>query len=198
MKMVKKAGILLLVSVMAVNICACGSSEANDSKKEKSDVTTSDTSKEKTVDTREEAETEVAADEAVPKENELGLEESEMNMIYSVMRGTLQCYYLDPNGIDENNFTFPEDEDSWNYFAKCCMYWMENPEATVETVQNTFTGMYNMSSENATAMTYVAKGFYVILRDMDKLSVIEQFQMQPSSIDVAKNLIISNTFADGN
>lgn len=186
MKMTKKVLALLLTFATVVSMCACGSSDSSKSEEEKTQVV-SDTSEEENTEVQEEETEEI---------NDLGLTESEMQVIYSDMEEALQTEYIDPNNLNVDDFTFPEDFECWKYFAKYCMIRMEEPDASKERIQGLCSGMYNVSSENQTIMTIAAESFYKSVNEMNALIAIEQFQISELLVESAMNLLTSNVFAD--
>lgn len=182
----KWISILLCVALSATLLAGCGGSKESAETEEASVV------EEVTEETQEEPE-EVTEEER----NELSLTESEMEVIYSNMEEALRTEYLEPNNLGEEDFTFPEDLECWNYFAEYCMIRMEEPDSSKERIQGLCSGMYNVSSENQDIMTVAAESFYQSLEEMDELIAITYFPMSEMMVEFAQDFLISNVFSEG-
>lgn len=137
------------------------------------------------------------ASAASGEENELGLTGSEMKKIYTAMEEALQKEYLDVNDIKAEDFSIPDDEESWEYFVKCCneAVMVQGSDYSKEEVKNRISQMVPLSEENQEIMTIISFSFSNSLKTFEKDFLIVGFTIDASLIDLCKELIISNVFA---
>lgn len=176
---------IMLCIVFSVSVLAgCGESKEN-SEAEETEVVL-ETSEEETTEAEEETE----------ELNDLWLTESEMEVIYSDMEDAIRTEYLEPNNLNAEDFSFPEDFDSWKYFARYSMIRMEEPDATKERIQGLVSTWYDISSEDQTIMSIAAESYYRSVSEMDQLIGIQQFQVSDKMIETARDLLTSNVYVE--
>ena len=122
---------------------------------------------------------------------ETGLSDSDKEKICSVVEEKLQTEYLEPNNIPVDTFTIPDSEECWKYFAKHCMYQMEIPDMDENERQATTAGLYSLSSEEQTVMSFIALGYYEALETLGQIDTIKDFQLGDAYVNAAKTLILS-------
>lgn len=204
--MMKRLMAIIMAVTMIFAMCACAAAEPNESDKKDSEVASEVTSEVTETEEKEEVkeeETEVKEDSTEAEEekdnsirNEFGLTEKEMAVIYSTIEENLQTEYLEPNNIELEDFLIPDDINCWKYLAKYCMIVMEEPDISEDRLQSLLLGMYPLSSEDQSIMEIISSSFYNSLDELDQTYLITNFQMSELFIDVIKDLIMSNVFAD--
>lgn len=202
---------IIMAIVMVFAMCSCASADSG--KTETKEETTAPESaenesvKEEAAETPEVTETEEVeeiAEEDVEKttsddkENILGLTESEMQELYTVIEENLQKDYLDVNNIKVEDFSIPTDDESWKYLSNYCTVVLFNPEiSSEEAVKESNSTTSELSAENNTIMEIISCSFYNYLEKIDKVHEgMENVSMSESSLNLAKELITSNVFAD--
>ena len=139
----KLISILLCVALSISLLAGCSSSKKNSETPEES------VSTEKSVVDVEEKETEATSEENTEEDkNEFGLTDSEMAVIYSDMEENLQTEYLEPNNISAEEFSIPDDDESWKAFAKGCDIMFMTNGVSIDQVQQAITKMYILPSED--------------------------------------------------
>lgn len=200
---------IIMAIVMVFAMCSCASADSGESDKKESvaaseevEKVQEDSSKEEAAETpkvteepaaEESAQTEVADDE----ENELGLTGSEMEEIYAAIEEDLQKEYLDVNNINVEDFSIPDDDESWEYFLKCCneIIIIRDFDISKEELQNTISQMVSLPEENQEIMTIISYSFSNSLKEFEKDFLITMFSIDDSSLELSKELITSNVFA---
>lgn len=120
-----------------------------------------------------------------------------MEIIYDSIETNLKKDYLDVNNIKIEDFEIPTDDKSWEYFARYCIEKPYSDNPSEEDFQKGLMDYYGISEENFSIMRIIAATFYDYLVEIDDVTFITSYMMtNDSSIDTAKELIISNVFAN--
>lgn len=186
-----KKGLAVMMTVaMILSICSCAAPDSRKSdKKEALETATVANETEKIQEsTGESTEEEV---------NDLFLTDSDMEIIYDSIETNLKKDYLDVNNIKIEDFEIPTDDKSWEYFARYCIEKPYSDNPSEEDFQKGLMDYYGISEENFSIMRIIAATFYDYLVEIDDVTFITSYMMtNDSSIDTAKELIISNVFAN--
>lgn len=174
----KRLTVVLFSAILLITFCGCGAS----GQKENSPKTA-------------EATTESPAEKTTEEKNDFGLTDSQMKEICSAIEKNLHKQYLDPENIKEEDFSFPNDDKSWNYFKRYCMIKMEEPDISADRMEKLLSGMYPISKENQKIITITASSFYDSLVESGQTEFIKNFQTYDDSfLDRIKDAIILNVF----
>ena len=189
--MIGKKGLAVMMTVaMILSICSCAAPDSRKSDKKEALETA-------TVANQTEKIQESTGKSTEEEVNDLFLTDSDMEIIYDSIETNLKKDYLDVNNIKIEDFEIPTDDKSWEYFARYCIEKPYSDNPSEEDFQKGLMDYYGISEENFPIMRIIAATFYDYLVEIDDVTFITSYMMtNDSSIDTAKELIISNVFAN--
>lgn len=195
---------IIMAIVMVFAMCSCASADSG--KTETKEETTAPESaenesvKEEAAETPEVAETEEVEETAQEEvaddeENELGLTGSEMKEIYTAIEENLQKEYLDVNNIKIEDFSIPDDEESWEFFFS---YISSKPfqSNSDEEYRDNVASEFTLSEENVCIMAIVSNAFYKYFEENDNVIFIAELRSQTDKHELLTELILENVFKD--
>lgn len=193
----KKFLAVIMAVMMIFAMCSCAAEDSDEPDKKEpastsSEKTEKETATEKAAEKTEEGSQEEAADD---EENELGLTGREMEEIYAEIEKALQEEYLDVNGIKVEDFSIPTDDESWDYFWYYISY---KPTQLVsdEEYFSSVSSQFSLSEDNLDIMTCISDAFYNHFEKDDKINFILTTILYDEDMQITKELITSNVFAD--
>lgn len=194
---------IIMAIVMVFAMCSCASADSGESDKKESvaaseevEKVQEDSSKEEAAETPEvteepAAEESTQAEVADDKENELGLTGSEMEEIYAAIEEDLQKEYLDVNNINAEDFSIPDDDESWEYFLS---YISTKSFQLVsdEEYKNNVAQKFTLSEENLNVMTIISNTFYNYFEEKNDTLFIPSLSLHEEKEDLLVELMIKN------
>lgn len=200
----KMISILLCAALSLSLLAGCGGSKENS---ESTETSVKETEEEEKTENQEVADEEVVAEEEESPDKEvslasvdvsaIGLTEEDAKFIVTTVETKIQDEYLTPNNISIEDFSVPDDDESWKFFAKCTSIALEMEGIGLDELCDMTALIIPLSSEEEeTIMTAITLGFKDAVVELDQGSMLTMFLFDENLLNTVRNLIVAGVFAD--